>query len=55
MTSQTEIFPKLPETDQIIAGAKFHIKLAFTTQRQPTPEELLCELTQKLGWYMYGF
>jgi len=51
MTTQMELFPKPPETDEIIAGVKSHIRSAFAEQRQPTPEELLRELTQKLGWY----
>lgn len=51
MTAQMELFPKPPETDEVIGGVKTHIKAAFDVHRQPSPEELLRELTQTLGWY----
>jgi hypothetical protein len=53
VSNQLELFPKPPESEQIIIQAKEAIKKKIIERhRQPVAEELLRELEQEIGWYL---
>ncbi|MFH1081687.1 MAG: ImmA/IrrE family metallo-endopeptidase [Pseudomonadota bacterium] len=52
MSNQLELFPKPPESTEVIVQAKEAIKKILERHRQPVAEELLRELEREIGWYV---